>query len=75
MKRRDFITFISGAAAWPLQARAQQPLIGFMSSRSPEDSVEVVAAFRRGPTGAHFSTEKAPNRATCLWNFRLTSSF
>jgi len=36
------------AAAWPRSARAQQAVIGFMSSRSPEDSVDVVAAFRRG---------------------------
>jgi len=48
MNRRVFMTLLGGAAAWPLAARAQQPLIGFMSSRSPEDSVDVVAAFRRG---------------------------
>jgi putative ABC transport system substrate-binding protein len=49
MRRREFITMLGGAAAAaPLVARAQQPLIGFMSSRSPEDSVDVVAAFRRG---------------------------
>jgi len=47
-RRREFITLISGAVAWPLAAGAQQPLAGFLSSRSPEDSVDVVAAFRRG---------------------------
>ena len=51
MKRRDFIAaFGCVAALWPLAARAQQqtsmPVIGFMSSRSPEASV--VAAFLRG---------------------------
>ena len=52
MRRRDFIKIISGsAAAWPLAASAQQPampMVGFMSARSPEDSVAVFAAFRRG---------------------------
>ena len=51
MRRREFVALLCGVAAWPLIARAQQPeipTIGFMSSRSPEDSVNVVAAFRKG---------------------------
>src|SRR5215472_18679196 len=51
MRRRDFIKAITASAAWPLAARAQQkslPVIGFMSSRSPEDSQSVLTGFRKG---------------------------
>jgi len=50
-RRREFITLLGGAAAaWPLGGYAQEamPVIGFMSSRSPEDSVHLLEAFRRG---------------------------
>jgi ABC-type uncharacterized transport system substrate-binding protein len=51
MKRREFITVVGAAATWPFAARAQQPvlpLIGFLSSRSPEDATHLIAAFRSG---------------------------
>jgi putative ABC transport system substrate-binding protein len=51
LKRRKFICLISGAAAWPLLARAQPqgtPIIGFLHAGSPEQNVAHVAAFRKG---------------------------
>jgi len=55
MQRRKFIALLGGAAAWPLQANAQTPAIGFLSSRSARDSVKVVAAFGKGLGEAGFT--------------------
>jgi putative tryptophan/tyrosine transport system substrate-binding protein len=51
VKRREFITLLGGAAAWPLGARAQQkavPVVGYLSSLGQAVSVQFDAAFRRG---------------------------
>src|SRR5262249_15138015 len=57
LERRAFITLLSGAAAWPLVARAQQaamPVIGFLSGLGPNDRSSLPAAFRRGLGGTGF---------------------
>jgi putative tryptophan/tyrosine transport system substrate-binding protein len=51
MNRRECILALGGAAAWPLEARAQQPampVIGWISSRAADESAYLVAAFRQG---------------------------
>ena len=51
MNRREFITLLGGAAAWPSVVRAQQtamPVIGFLRSSTAAGSGRIVAAFRQG---------------------------
>src|SRR5262249_56268242 len=51
MKRREFITLLGGAVAWPLAARAQQPpipVVGYLQSGAPGPSASYLAALRQG---------------------------
>ena len=58
IRRRQFITLIAGAAAWPVAARAQQepgvPLVGLLRNTPSASFEHIVAALRRGLSEAGF---------------------
>jgi putative tryptophan/tyrosine transport system substrate-binding protein len=57
MRRREFITLLSGAAAWPVATRAQRPampVIGYLDTASASTTKHLVAAYHEGLSAAGY---------------------
>ena len=73
MRRREFISVIVGATAWPLAARAQQPsmpVVGYLHVATAEAQTQNVAAFRRGLADAGYVEGKNVTIEYRFTNFR-----
>src|SRR5215813_1894367 len=57
MKRRDFVTLVGGAAAWPFAAHVQYavPVIGYLNGASQSEFPHLLAGFRKGLTEAGYA--------------------
>ena len=58
IRRREFITLLGGAAAWPIATQAQQqalPVVGYVSVVSADAATEREVAFRQGLGEAGYS--------------------
>ena len=76
MKRREFITLLGGAVAWPLAARAQQPervrRIGLlMGTADDREGQARVAALKQGLQELGWRRPQHPNRDTLWWGRHL----
>ena len=82
MRRREFISVIVGATAWPLGARAQQPAMPVIGWIAEVPLVpQLGAAFRRGMAelgyveGKNFATEYLPQAAADLVRLNVNAIF
>jgi hypothetical protein len=65
--RRQFISALGGAAAWPLAVRAQQPtmpVVGFLDPTTPDAGADRLRVFRQGlkDSGNHDDPDRLPRR-------------
>jgi putative ABC transport system substrate-binding protein len=66
MRRREFITLVGGATAWPLAASAQQPampMVGLLRSTPAAPFARLVAELRKGLSEEGFAEENLARNA------------